>query len=625
MLILPGNYIISGGTETVLVLWQLDTGKQQFLPHMSATIQNLTVSPTGTSYAVQLSDNSAMVLSTAEMKPTANIAGIQACVVDYQPSLEAEIERVKEASWLSSLIQRTPAVISLLEPSRLLLGVGQTQEVRLWDPLKTSNPFLQTFDLGLGRSLSSQALTRTNITNINVTPSAHRIHEPRITFIKISHDGTWLATVDEWDLPERDLEFLGMKESTSAISRRQRREIFLKFWQWNKENSIWELASRIDMPHVLGDASAGRVLDLAADPTSSRFATIGEDRVARIWSTKSRKRDGVIVRGKDGTEIKKWHCQHTIQLAKLELPDSLENIGGVHEFENLEKLPSTACVAFSDDGSLLAAACGGSKHGVLHLADTSSGTVRLSHTHLVINEIYGLEFLAQDLIILSDRLHVFDVVAEDLRFNIKLHERTLQLSTDQKREMVHLAVNPRSHTFAVALPIFSDSVEQNLAPSWTAYSELAIFHQDTPELQLMQTLPTLVTALIPSGETYLVLDADAQVSTVIKKGSSSLITLASSTSALQLDDAADQPVADLMNLIQDEDDEEEEAELRQTITPDDTQEDIADDEDDEHPVITQQQLSDIFDGPSFALPPMEELFYQVANLCSSKPTTRVRV
>jgi NET1-associated nuclear protein 1 (U3 small nucleolar RNA-associated protein 17) len=41
---LDGNYVISGGTETVLVLWQLDTGKHQFLPHMSATIQNVVVS-----------------------------------------------------------------------------------------------------------------------------------------------------------------------------------------------------------------------------------------------------------------------------------------------------------------------------------------------------------------------------------------------------------------------------------------------------------------------------------------------------------------------------------------------------------------------------------------------------
>ena len=38
------------------------------------------------------------------------------------------------------------------------------------------------------------------------------------------------------------------------------------------------------------------------------------------------------------------------------------------------------------------------------------------------------------------------------------------------------------------------------------------------------------------------------------------------------------------------------------------------------PVVAQQQLTNIFDvGPSFALPPIEEMFYQVAGLFSVKP------
>jgi NET1-associated nuclear protein 1 (U3 small nucleolar RNA-associated protein 17) len=156
----PGNYIISGGTETVLVLWQLDTGKQQFLPHLSATIQNVVVSPTGTSYAVQLSDNSVMVLSTAELKPTANVAGIQASVVQSRPQIESLVRRVKEPSWQTPVLQRTPAVVNLSEPSRLILAVGQMQEVRSANPFIVNNPFLQTFDLSSGRNVSRQALVQ---------------------------------------------------------------------------------------------------------------------------------------------------------------------------------------------------------------------------------------------------------------------------------------------------------------------------------------------------------------------------------------------------------------------------------------------------------------------------------
>ena len=38
-----GNYLISGGSETVLILWQLDTSQKQHLPHLTSEIMNITV------------------------------------------------------------------------------------------------------------------------------------------------------------------------------------------------------------------------------------------------------------------------------------------------------------------------------------------------------------------------------------------------------------------------------------------------------------------------------------------------------------------------------------------------------------------------------------------------------
>jgi NET1-associated nuclear protein 1 (U3 small nucleolar RNA-associated protein 17) len=311
---------------------------------MSATIQNVVVAPSGSSYGIQLADNSALILSTAELQPTTNIAGIQASILGTPK--EFKVWRLQDDTWKPPLIQRTPAVINPLSPSQLLLAVGQMHEVNPREPLVMSSPFLQTFDLGSGHNLYRQALTRTNITNINAAPSAHRLSEPRVTHMKISYDGTWLATVDEWTPPERDLAFLRHQEKDLEVERRARREVFLKFWQWNSENKAWELVSRIDTPHTIGrsSTSVGRVLDIAADPTSLRFSTIGEDGVVCIWSTKTRKRDNVAVRDKDGKAFRNWHYQQAISLGKPELLDEPGTIDA----------PSTSgSVTFSEDGSVL--------------------------------------------------------------------------------------------------------------------------------------------------------------------------------------------------------------------------------------------------------------------------------
>jgi NET1-associated nuclear protein 1 (U3 small nucleolar RNA-associated protein 17) len=109
----------------------------------------------------------------------------------------------------------------------------------------------------------------------------------------------------------------------------------------------------------------------------------------------------------------------------------------------------------------------------------------------------------------------------------------------------------------------------------------------------------------------MVLDTAAEIHTVMKKGSQAVTALAQSTSALELDTVPDEPAGEI--LLEEEDIDEMEDYLP---TPAATQ----DDDNSEHPVVTQQQLSEIFDiGPSFALPPMEEMFYQVADLFSSKP------
>lgn len=505
---------------------------------MGSTIQNVVVSPSGTSYGVQLADNSTMVLSTADLIPKANIAGLQSCVLTDEDSITSHVRRIEEEPLATSYFQRTPAVISPTDPSRLLVGVGQLQEISHTKPLVTSTPFLQTFDLGSGHNVSRQALTRTNITSITQTPDAHKISEPRVTHMQLSFDGKWLATVDEWTPPSRDVEFTSHQGVDIDSERRHRREVFLKFWQWSDSDQTWSLVSRINDPHSFEDSlGAPRILDLASDPSSLRFSTIGSDGLVRTWVTKTRKRDGVIVRGTDGSALRNWACQHAISLGKTPLSDS----------SKVQKPITSGSIAFAEDGSILAAACGGT--GILHLLDPELGTIRTTHTRMYDGPIIALEFLGQDLITLSNRITVYDLVLDDLRYSIKLSPSITSLSVQQKAEMMHIATDHSSRTFAVALPALSQSPDsttpiQDLRniPLSSIHSDLAIFTPDRSAPLLQESFPTIVTALLPAigSPGYLVLDSKAEIRSVLRKGSMAVTMLAMSTSALNLDSIDDE-------------------------------------------------------------------------------------
>ncbi|PQE28010.1 WD domain-containing protein [Rutstroemia sp. NJR-2017a WRK4] len=606
---LDGNYIISGGDEAVLVLWQLDTGKKEFLPYMTTPILNLVVSPSGTSYGIQLADNSALVLSTAELEPTANIAGIQSSVTRFAEPRNLQVKRLKADTYRYPMVQRTPAVLNPLNPSQLLLGVGPIQEIPLQGAPTRACLFLQTYDISAGHNVSRQALARTNVSNNNTTPNSLPISEPRVTHIQISHDGLWLATVDEWTPPLVDLDFIRHQATNYVDELSLRREVYLKFWKWKDASQTWELVSRINTPHAQssGRTGAGRILDLSSDPDSLQFATIGEDRVVRTWSPKTRMRDGVSVKDEHGHPLQNWHCRHAIHLAKSELAE-----------DSLPLPPQNGCVAFAEDGSTLAAAYG--DNGIVHILDPESGTIKTSQCGLYEGHIVRMEILGRDLVTLSNSVRVHDLVADEMRYSFTLSIPLKHMNIAQKVEMMHLAIDRKSHTFAVAIPMRLNPPTTEERKSRTqppTYSALAVFGQDSQVPYFTECFDTLLTALVPAVdmEGYLAIDGAAEIRSVTKKGVQSAITLAQSTADLHLDTIADEPVGDLLQMVEDDEEEPEEA---QPPSP------LAIEEENETPVVTQQELSEVFDiGPAFALPPLEEMFYQVAGLFSSKPLERV--
>lgn len=597
-----GNYLISGGSESVLVLWQLDTGKLDFLPHLAASLENIVVSPSGAAYAVHMDDNSTMVLSTAEMKPTTYISGLQSLVFEAKKPKDELVQRVSES--LNEINAPLAAAIDPRDPSQMLICVGSSQQASRVGNLPIT-PFLQRFDLGSFQSIAKQPLTRTNTAQLYTTPSGHPIIEPRACQVAFSYDGKWLATIDEWEPPERDVAAL-TEGSTAAAEEytRERREIYLKFWETKEDGTTMELSSRINGPHSTRQTE--NVFGIAADKVSNKFATVGEDGCLRIWAPRLRERDGLATTAPSGEALVSWSCARAIDLG-----ESIKSQEELLPANGHVPQSKSGALTYSEDGSILFVAYGYHNEVVIYIIDMESGEIRNSLHDMCKGAVRSLQLLNSCLVILSEDLAVYDLVRDELRYGVQLGERSPSAA-----EMTHLAVDTKSQTFAVSLP-FLKATAGKLTKG--AYSEIAVFGLEDNEPQLMKKVPHLVTALLPavSSSGYIAVDSAAQIWPIVEGTDSS--NIARPLSELKLDDQPDTHDDEVLDeskpVIINGDAEEEGSDDEQ-----DSEAMDVDEEDEAHAaVVPPQRLAEIFDAaPAFAMPPIEDTFYKVVGLFSQK-------
>lgn len=573
-----------------------------FLPHLSASIENISVSDRGSAYVLHLDDNSAMVLSTAEMKPTTYVAGVQTLICPQPFSKDELVRRVGQQ--YTSRLFKTPAAIDPSDTSRISFCVGNGQQIG-HSGSGPSTPLIQTLDLNTIQSISKQALTRTNPTDVNTTPQGHSITEPRITEMTYSRDGRWLATIDEWQPPLRDVDSL-----EGAAS--ERREVYLKFWAVSPEDHSLELVSRINAPHYAGRSEP--VFDLAADPSSHRFATIGKDGIIRLWQPALRKRDGIVVKSQSGRPLQTWSCSQTIHLKENEIsdgPDSITAKPHLHE---------SGALSFSEDGSTIVCGLGNGENSVIHIIDAESGKVRTSLHGLCQGNIQGVGLLSSSLIIVSNDLVVYDIVLDELRYGIQLRgtEKLLGPSI-----LTHLTLDHQTSSFAVA-------ISRKKIESLSVRTELAIFRPDQSAPELVQEFPHPITAVVPSvgSSGFLVLDASAQLWSVAQ-GTETRSAFAQSLADLHLDQQDEKPEAaeeiageDKAIAIIEAGDDEDGVASEDEMDVDMSAPDDGSDEDVYPAVVPPQRLAELFDAaPSFAMPPIEDMFYQVTKLFSAPNQT----
>ncbi|KAJ0420462.1 quinon protein alcohol dehydrogenase-like superfamily [Aspergillus carlsbadensis] len=482
-----GNYLISGGHESVMVLWQLDTGRKQFLPHLSSPICNIVVADSGNSYAVKLADNRVVVLSARELQPMATIIGLQLCARASKTAVQATAKSFQS-------LRAVAAALHPQHPEQLLITVPASHQITQDSIALTSAPVLQTYDIRTNTHISRQALARTNATTLNISPDGSPILTPDIKHMSISQDGKWMATVDSWSPYPQDMEALDFKTNV----RSEYEEIYIKFWRWSESSSLWELATRIDKPHLSGKGSAS-VLSMSSRPHSHEFATIGSDALLRIWRPVIRQRYG---RNKDNSEQvpETWKCRDTVDLSGY--------------FERTSAHPaslSSASSCFSEDGSVLAICLQSASTipGLAILLDVQSGSVRHSKAGVYYGDICATSFLGCQLIIATKRsVFAWDTVNDVVKSTDSPEVQSLSGDSSQRL----LAVNHRTHTFAITS---TKGVQKKAGRNKFRKSgyTVQVFDMDSMLLLSRTRLSKEPVALLSSSHSaeYVVVDAGANI------------------------------------------------------------------------------------------------------------------
>ena len=630
-LLVAGNYLVSGGRETVLVLWQLETSMTQFLPNLLSHIESVVVSPSGAAYAIRLADNSFMVLSTSELKPKTHVAGIQA--QDFF-SGTSHNPPPKNLTMLYNLSQdpldslsRTPAASCSLSGHQLLLAVPTCQPRDRVNSPQLPASYLQTFDVTTAHHMSRQALTRNNATNFNIGPEGIKLEDPNVKLMCLSYDGKWLATVDEWVPPMADTDYLGADPLTSREEQLRRREIYLKFWLWNEKQGNWTLETRVDIPHQSYDGtSVGSIDDLASDTQRVGFSTIGEDGMVRIWRPRTMLPKNRIIRGVHAGGVVNWSCQSSSRLQVDQSHQSMQD--GAYDPFSLRR----RCLAYSSDGSALAA-CQSSPDiadmSLLHLIDTDSGSIVYTRTLPTKGCVLGISFLERHIVVLSEKLIVWDPVEDALVYGYDLSLD--HLTESQRQHLCHVVASPSDGTFALAISKARSQPWQrskgNLIENDLS-CHILIFDPTDPKPIFVSSIPYLATGLIagPQSTGYVVIDSGAQIR-FLNSSTTSPVSVAKpiagpDESLAELKEVEEEPGTNPLRRLLGEDEKKPPMDLVRRPQHPPSMDDEVDDAEYDDPVVRSEKLAEILDvRSSSGLPSVQAMFNAVVELFAQKPRT----
>ncbi|KAG0334775.1 hypothetical protein BG004_000275 [Podila humilis] len=249
-----GTYLLSGGEEAVMVLWQLSTGHKQFLPRLGSEIRHITVSPDQSLYALGLCDNSVSVIRSVDLKIKTVIQGLKFSHVNHN---------------VNPL--HTGLVIEPRNGHVVLNGLPGT---------------LQFYD----------AIHEQHIMELEVAPrnKVSRTNDKEIVSSQVMHvafssdkAARWMVTVDGRD----------DKETTP--------ELYIKFWEYDDDARTYILNTRVDSPHTQSITSC-IFNPRHGDNSEPMVVTTSMDGTFKIWQLTEQ---GETRRGIE--RERSWGCRST--------------------------------------------------------------------------------------------------------------------------------------------------------------------------------------------------------------------------------------------------------------------------------------------------------------------------
>lgn len=219
-----GSYLLSGGEEAVLVIWQVETGNKRFLPRLGAPITGVSISPDDVLYGSSHADNTVRVIDAVSLEQRQHVRGLQRAPVG------------DPAAALKCGMLPGPAAGTVV--------------------LNGATGALQFFNVHTDRlERVHQVVERMFISRTE----REQIEETTVDHVAFSRGGQWMATVESRD------------DGVTAL------DVRLKFWHLNSGDMVYVLNTAVDAVHKAS------VTSVAAHPTEKLVATTSLDRRFKLW------------------------------------------------------------------------------------------------------------------------------------------------------------------------------------------------------------------------------------------------------------------------------------------------------------------------------------------------------